>query len=526
MSRQLVELPKTVDECHDMIIQLFLEKAHLEGELLKTRHGLDVLKEKMKDLMRQRYGRRSEKLDIGQLSLFAREAIAALEAEQKIPEAVGDVVGELQEAGKANGGAAGRQRRGGKGKLPDTLPRVRREHRLTGEELLCPCGCQMKEIGVEVTAYLDYRPARLVVVENVQYKYGCSRNLEGVKTAPKPVEHITGGQAGLGLVGYIAESKHLNHLPLYRQEQMFKRLGHAVPRSSMCRWMREVAEKFKDILDRMRVRALKSRVILADETPLKFIDRVKPRGKTRQGYLWVYYGDSEHPYVLFSFSPSRAAEAPKGLLEGYEGYLITDGYVAYEVLAEEGKIKLVCCHAHARRGFEKAFKAGQTEASYALALYDRLYKIEKQARGGSEEERYRMRQEEAVPLLGQFKEWLEEMQKTTLPDMALGKAVRYCLARWEALERYTAAGYLSIDNNPVERAIRPVAIGRKNWMFCASEEGGETAAALATIVNTCKRLDIIPSAYIQDVLMRLARGGENIDDLLPDVWQPKLGPVQ
>jgi len=292
----------------------------------------------------------------------------------------------------------------------------------------------------------------------------------------------------------------------------------------MARWQKEVAEAFLAILARMRELLLMSLVIHADETPLKFIDRKKPRGKTRQGYLWTYYGDKEHPYVIFSFSSSRASEAPIAFLGDYDGHLITDGYVAYEVLVEEGKAMLVCCHAHARRKFEKALKNNKEDASYALAIYVKLYDIEKRAANCSDDERYKMRQEEAVPLLEEFHTWLKEKQLTALPGTTFGKAVNYCLRRWDALTRYTAAGYLNIDNNPVENAIRPIAISRKNWMFCGSEEGGDTAAALASIVNTCKRLGISPYEYIRDVLIRLAQGETCIDDLLPDRWQPASQP--
>ena len=301
---------------------------------------------------------------------------------------------------------------------------------------------------------------------------------------------------------------------------MFKRLGHEIPRSSMSRWLKEVAEKFKEILAREKEKLLESRAIHADETPLDFIDREKPRGQTRRGYLWTYYGDKEHPYVVFDFAVTRAAEAPRGFLGAYSKYLLTDGYVAYEVLAAENKVMLACCNAHARRGFEKALKNDKNDASYALAVYAKLYEIESRAANCTDEERYAMRQQEAVPILNKFEVWLKEKQLTALPDTKFGKAVNYCLNRWEALTRYTTQGFLNIDNNPVENAIRPIAIGRKNWLFCGSEEGGETAATLASIVNTCKRVGINSYDYITDVLVRLTQGCCNIDELLPDRWQP------
>lgn len=520
MNSQLIDLPKTVEECHELIIELVLKQAQLESDLLKIQHNLDVLKERMRDFVRQRYGRSSEKLTAGQLSLFAQEVLEQMRNEQakETQNSNADVASKPKDTGKKHGG--------GRKPLPDALPRERKEYRLSEDERHCPCGCRMKEIGMEITQQLEYEPARLKVIEHVQYRYGCAKNLEGVKMAPKPAQPLAGGLAGPGLVAHIVEDKHANHLPLYRQEQMFNWLGYEVPRSSMARWLREVAELFKEILARMRELLLESQVIHADETHLKFIDREKPRGKTRQGYLWTYYGDQKHPYVIFSFSPSRAAEAPIAFLGDYAGYLITDGYVAYEILVERGKVTLVCCHAHARRGFEKALNSNQKDAGHALALYTKLYDIERRAVNCTDEERHQMRQREAEPLLTQFEIWLKEKQRTALPDTAFGKAVNYCLNRWEALTRYTTTGFLSIDNNPVENAIRPIAIGRKNWMFCGSEEGGDTAAALASIVNTCKRLGINPYDYIRDVLIRLTQKPVCIDDLLPDRWKPATQPSQ
>lgn len=515
MNSKLIDLPGSVEECHELIIQLVLEKAQLESDLLKVQHNLDVLKERMRDFVRQRYGRSSEKLTAGQLSLFAKEVLEQMRKEQAV-----EADNHSNQASEAATPSKGSGRHGGGRKpLPDTLPKERREYRLTSGERACPCGCQMKEIGMEITQQLEYEPAKLKIIEHVQYKYACAKNLEGVKAAPKPAQPLAGGLAGPGLLAHITEEKHVNHMPLYRQEQKFKRLGYEVPRSSMVRWLAEVAERFNEILLRMKELLLESKVIHADETPLKFIDREKPRGKTRQGYLWTYYGDSKHPYVIFNFSASRAAEAPRAFLGNYAGYLITDGYVAYEVLVEQAKVTLVCCHAHARRGFEKAMKSNIKDASHALALYAKLYDIERRAANCTDAERYEMRQLETVPLLTQFEEWLNEKQLTALPDTAFGKAVNYCLNRWEALTRYTTAGFLNIDNNPVENAIRPIAIGRKNWLFCASEEGGDTAATLASIVNSCKRLNVNPYDYIRDVLVRLVHKPVCIDDLLPDRWQ-------
>lgn len=519
MSSKLIDLPKTIEECHELIIELVMKQAQLESDLLKTHHNLDVLKERMRDFVRQRYGRSSEKLTAGQLSLFAQGVLEEMRKEQ-----ADNRDDQASEAAKPAEGS--KKHGGGRKPLPDTLPKERREYRLGDDERNCPCGCPMKEIGIEITQQLEYEPAKLRIIEHVQYKYACVKNLEGVKVAPKPAQPLAGGLAGPGLLAHITEDKHANHLPLYRQEQMFKRLGYEVPRSSMARWLAEVAELFKEILDRMKELLLESQVIHADETPLKFIDREKPRGKTRQGYLWTYYGDSKHPYVIFDFNSSRAAKAPIAFLGDYAGYLITDGYVAYEILVEQGKVTLVCCHAHARRGFEKALKNNQKDASHALGLYSQLYDIERRAANCTDEERYKMRQLEAVPLLTQFETWLKEKQLTALPDTGFGKAVNYCLNRWAALTRYTTAGFLNIDNNPVENAIRPIAIGRKNWLFCGSEEGGDTAATLASIVNTCKRLGVNPYDYIRDVLVRLAQKPACIDDLLPDRWQPMQLPTQ
>ena len=318
---------------------------------------------------------------------------------------------------------------------------------------------------MEITQQFEYEPDRLKVIEHVQYKYGCAKNLEGVKMAPKPAQPLAGGLAGPGLVAHIVEDKHANHLPLYRQEQMFNRLGYEVSRSSMARWLREVAEEFGEILERMKERLLKSKVIHADETPLKFIDREKPRGKTRQGYLWTYYGDQEHPYVIFSFSPSRAAEAPIAFLGDYAGYLITDGYVAYERLVEKGKVTLVCCHAHARRPFAELLKLSKNDslAKEAIIFYQKLYAVEDEARKNnlSPEARYELRLKKSLPILDAFKQWLDH-HLTKIPEQSkIGKAIRYCIGHWTELTNYLKEGRIEIDNNLIENAIRPFALGRK-----------------------------------------------------------------
>ena len=515
MNPQLIDLPDDIEKCHELIVQLVLEKLQLENKLVKSQHDIAVLKEQMRDFARHRFGRSSEKLSVEQLRLFAMEWLQKADSLPSITGAVAE-----QELEKA-------RRRGKPKNPPADLPKERIEYRLAGNELVCDCcGKEKKEIGCETTRQIEYVPATLKVIEHVQFKYACSNCQEGVATAAKPAQPIAGGIAGPGLVAHIAVSKHGDHLPLYRQEQIFKRLGYSVSRASMSRWMKELATIAWGVVNRMRELLLLSRAIHADETPLEFIDREKPRGQTRTGFLWTYYGDEEHPYVYFDFQPSRAAAAALSFLGDYTGYVHTDGYVAYELLKGLGRAKLVGCNAHARRGFEKALKSNFEESSHALAFYTKLFSLERNWKNYSEEERLEARKREALPLLNELESWLREKQLNALPRMKFGQSVNYCLNRWEDLKRYTEQGYLKIDNNLVENAIRPIAISRKNWLFAGSEEGGETAAIIASLIGSCKRNGVNPQDYLTDIIIRLTQNpGQDIDALLPDRWQHSLQPA-
>src|SRR5581483_4190214 len=250
---------------------------------------------------------------------------------------------------------------------------------------------------------------------------------------------------GFSLLTQILTSKYVDHLPLYRQEQIYWRQGADIARSSMCRWLSVCSDKLKPLAELMKEKILQSKIINADETPVKFL---KPgAGKAPIGYVWTYIGDNENPYVIFDFHTSRKSEHPEKFLQHYSGYLQTDAYTGYNGLHRAGKVKAVACFAHARRYFEKALKNDKVQAEIALAKIAVLYQIEKTAAELGEQERKSIREKESIPRLQEFKDWLQQMQLKTLPKSSLSEAINYSLSNWEKLSRYTEQGFISIDNN-------------------------------------------------------------------------------
>jgi transposase len=542
-----VDMPPDIAGCQCLIQELLKTLDARDRELAATHHRLE-------QLLRRLYGPRSERFDPNQPSLFDQ---CPLPPEPAPP-------AKLDEPAPA----ARRKKKKGHGRrpLPKDLPRKRQVHELTEAEKLCPC-CQKPRIliGEQTSEQLEYIPASMRVIEHVRPTYACQECLRKAEmsepteptspsvaaassveslpveqtletrlppapdarplakmqliiTAPMPKQPIPKGLAGPGLLAHIITSKFVDHLPLYRLESIFGRQGIDISRKTMSDWLAACAKLFEPLYDLMTLLVLQSRVIHNDDTPVPV--QAKKTGKTKTGRLWSSLGDAAHPYNIFNYTPDRCRDGPEKFFEGYKGFLQVDAYSGYEGLFISGDIREVACWAHVRRKFFEAQTTDEWRSHLMLAMIRGLYKVEDEVDKISDEaDKVRYRSTHARPLLIRIKKWLKKHKDQVLPKSPLGEAIGYALNNWRALNRYTIAGYLSIDNNPAERSLRGVAIGRKNYLFFGSDAGGKTAAILYSMVGTCKRHGLDPWAYLRDALTRLPElPAERLGELLPDEW--------
>jgi transposase len=506
---------------------------YLQQLKLKDRE-IDDLQHQVQSLLRRYYGRSSEKMDPNQRLLF-QDLI-----DKAIPEmpADDDTVDE-DSLPTRRGQGHGRRR------LPSDLPREKVIHDLPEEEKPCPCCGKLRHIiGKETHEQLDYIPAKVKVIEHVRLTYGCpqcekdaSPDGPQIVTANKPLQPIEKGLAAPGLLSYIIVSKYGDHLPMHRLERILQRHGIEIARSTMCDWAAQCADVLRPLYD--------------DDTPVKVQDR--GRTQTRTGRFWVYLGDPDHPYTVFAYTPSRSRDGPMSFLHDWgrdqRVYLQADAFGGYDgIYAGEagGRVTEVACWAHARRKFYDAQSSDPATGAQALAHIRLLYDVETQAKKETKqaaksapaneafdrrlhellaEHRLRLRQKQAVPRLAQFRAWLESQQAQRggplLPKCPMGQATQYALNQWDALCVYATDGRLAIDNNASENALRRVAVGRKNWLFAGSDNGGRTAATLFGVIATCERHRVEPMTYLRDVLTRIAAiPVSQLGTLLPDRWQP------
>jgi transposase len=390
------------------------------------------------------------------------------------------------------------------------------------DERRCPqCQGELRHIGEEVSERLEYVPASLYVIEEACQKYACGQGCT-VVTAQKPMQPIEKGLPGPGLLAQVAVSKHADHLPLYRLEGIFERHGVTLSRQTMCDWMRRCAQLVNPLFDLMKQRVLKSKVMQTDDTPVGVLDPALPR--TRLGRIWTYVGDDRHPYTVYDYTPNRSRDGPQAFMEKFSGFLQADAYSGYDGLYEdpEREVIEVACWAHTRRKFYEAQSSDLMRSTVMLAYIRLLYDVEREARDLrlDREGRLALRQAKSVPILDDIKAYLEREQPKVLPKSPEGQAIAYALSNWKALIRYSEDGDLEIDNNGAERSLCGVAVGRKNWLFFGSDNGGRTAAVLTSFITTCKRLDIDPFAYLRDIFEHISTHPQSrLDELLPDQWR-------
>lgn len=405
----------------------------------------------------------------------------------------------------------------GRMKLPDHL---RRE-----VILLKPKGdlSGLKKIGEEVTEILDYIPAELYVKQYIRPKYAAPLSEGGstVLTAALPGRLLEKCMAGEGLLSQMVVDKYLDHLPIHRQLQRYERLGVKIAQSTSNDWFRLVLNHLHGLYEAHKRITLTTAYLGADETPIKVLDEDK-KGTTHRGYYWVYH-NSEEKLVLFDYRPGRGREGPDDILKDFQGYLQTDGYSAYEDFDRRSGITLLHCMAHARRKFHEALGNDPPRAQYALGLFQQLYAIERRIKEQAltDDAVVHLRQREALPILQTLKIWMEkEYPAIVVKKSPIAQAMAYFLPRWEKLCIYTRDARLSIDNNQVENAIRPLAVGRKNYLFAGSHEAAQRAAMVYSLLATCKLHNINPFYWLRDVLEHMHLfTTNNIEGLLPQNWK-------
>ena len=483
-----------------------LDETAASFEQLRQEHAATL--EELAWYKRWVHGRRSERLadGEGQGHLFdctppAAEAASDFELTEPLP-------------------AVARPRRRRRELDLSRLPHHRHESELSAPEKICDCcGRQKDRIGEDVTTVVEHVPPRLEVHEYVRGKYACRYCKNGVSSPPPPPRPIARGIAGPGLVAEIIVSKFGDHLPLYRQEDIFTRHGLYLPRSTLCNWVKSAAELLRPLYEFQKERVLASPLLWTDDTPVRMLDATADGG-SRLARFWAYVGDDEHPYSVYDFTTSRKRDGPAQFLKDYRGALHADAYGGYDgiVLASGGEIVRIACGAHLRRKFIDARSSAPRPCAQMLEWFRQLYDLEDRARELPAADRGALRQQEAAPVLARMKAELDELSRRALPRSSLGKAVTYALNQWQAFRRYIEDGWRTIDNNISERTLRAQAIGRRNWLFLGHEDAGPRAAVLFTILAGAKRHRIEPWAYVTDVLLHLAGETAGLSSLLPDRW--------
>lgn len=490
----------------------------------KQQIKIDGLQQQLDQLRRRLFGHKSEKLHPGQPLLFP-ELAAAASSDTPLP----------PQPPAGNEEPPRRRGHGRKGLNPK-LRRDRRVYVLDADQRRCPCGGLCEKFGEEISEQLDYLPASLFVIEHVRTKYACPHCHDHVVVAAKPEQPIAKGLPGPGLLAQVITCKYADHIPLHRFENICRRQGVELSRSTMCDWMKASADLLQPLYDLMVALVLASRSVNTDDTRVPCQDPDQP-GKTISARMWAYLGDDAHPCNVFDFTTTWSRDGPRDFLTKeagpFRGIMQADALSGYDTLCADLGIVRAGCWAHARRYFYDARDSAPGPVAEALARIGRLYAVEKEIKATLAERelsgaaadalRLAVRQERAVPELTALAQWLKQQHAAVLPKSPFGQAVQYALNHWESLLLYTQHGLLAIDNNAAERALRPIAVGRNNWLFVGSATGGRTAAILFSFTSTCRRLNLDPFAYLRDVLACLAAGPLSAEDLtllLPHRWEP------
>lgn len=523
---EIIERQKALIAQRDQVIAQIKQEAAEQLDAQRLRLEAEH-KAVVAALLRKFYGPRSESFDPTQLLLFGLAVAEQIPVDEKVVEA---------ESGQKLTTRRINHHKHGRAKLPEHLPRIEVEHDLKPNEKKCPCcGVERIRIGSEVSEQLEFVPASFKVLKHVRFKYACNACPKNCATcdckshieiATKPAQPIEKGLPGPGLLAHVIVSKLGDHLPLYRLEGIFDRAGVSIARSTMCAWMLAASKLAEPLVKLMRDRVRQSRVIHTDDTTVKVQDAnlrgglALHKGRCRTGRVWCYLGDESNPYDVYDFTPDRKREHPQRFLSDFKGYLQADAYGGYDGIFVKGDVIEVACWAHARRKFFDAQDTDRLRAMQMLELIRQLYAVEDEAKSLGHDSRCALRRQKARPILDLIRGWLDREKLVVLPRSPMGEAITYALNQWDALTRYTEQGYLSIDNNAAERALKRVAIGRKNWLFAGHDDAGRSHATLYTLIASAQRHGLDPQAYLRSVLAKIGQtsvGG--LDPFLPDVWK-------
>lgn len=482
---------------------------------LRDRYEEEIkfLREQIRHLRSKLYGRKSEKHvlppDAGEQLLLFDEPCVEESCDQQTIEV-----------------PSHRRRKPGRKPLPADLPRVDVIHDLKDEDKVCDCGAVMDRIGEEVSERLDIVPAKMTVIRHVRYKYAC-KQCEGVesesspvKTAPLPAQLVEKGIATPGLIAHVLTAKFVDAVPFYRQEKQFARIGVDVSRANMSNWAIKAAEICRPLLELLREEILSCPLINIDETTVRVLNE-PGRLNTSKSYMWLFRGEKSSKTALeYQYHPSRSGDVAADYLDGFAGYVQTDGYSGYDFLDRRPGITHVGCFAHVRRKFKeaadarpKSAKGKLGSADEALSYIRRLYAIEHSARNRelTPEQLLVERRDKGTPVLEEFKAWLDKKSVQTPPTGLLGQAVTYALSQWDRLIRYVEDPLLRPDNNLAENAIRPFVVGRKNWLFSGNPEGARAGATLYSLIETAKANGLEPYKYLRYLFEKLASAGSTED---------------
>jgi transposase len=516
---QSAQLPSDVASLRELVREHVVAIEQRDAALEARDIEIQQLREYVRLLKSQRFGKSSERAHRDQLGLFN-------EAEQLLDEADADEL----EAPTITVPAHTRAR-GGRRPPPAWMERVEILHDLPEAEKVCASdGAALVEIGRETSEQIEFIPATARVLVHVRPKYACPCCKTGVRIAPMPPQPVPKSLASPSLLAFVAVSKYADALPLYRQAGILERIGIDVSRATLAHWMVRCGELVQPLINLMREELLAHDFAQCDESRFQVL---KEFGKVAesQSYVWVQRGaPNDHPLVLYEYDPSRSAEVPKRLFEGFQGILQTDGYEGYGALGREPGIVHVGCWAHARRRFVDALKGAgksrmkgakrttkQPQAEAGLRFIQKLYAIERRVKDATPEERLRARQEQSLPIVASLRRWLDSALATVVPRSLTGAAVAYLDGQWPKLVRVFDTGHVPLDTNAVENAIRPFAVGRKNWMFADTVRGAEASANLYSLIETAKANRIDPWAYLYHVFAELPKAEtlEHVEALLP-----------
>ena len=408
--------------------------------------------------------------------------------------------------------------------IPADYPRVDVIHDLADDQKVCSCGCQMTSFGMDISEQLDVVPAYIRVLRHKRLKYACKACEEGVKTAPVAITAISKCMAAPGLLAHVAVSKFDDHLPLYRQSEIWERMGVELSRATLSSWVLKMGSALAPLITYLQNHSVQSTYVKADETTVQVL-RTPKKPDTSKSYMWVYMNaNTQKPAVVYDYQKTRHGEFAKDFLNGFQGVLQTDGYSGYHCVTSQKGVTAMGCWAHARRKFHDVYTLAKQEgiASKALEMIGKLYTIEAEIKDQSIDIKLKTRQEKSTPILDAFYQWLNEIKPNVQPKGGLDKAIGYALNQKEQLMYYVKDGRVDIDNNKAERHIKPFAVGRKNWLFMGSPDGARAGATLLSLIETAKLNGLNPEGYLKHVLSHKIDVTDKklIENLMP--WNVRL----